>query len=144
VSSPIGAYRWEFTDAALTQQLLLEEEGHPATVEQGHAAVRYTNPTTGGDVMPTIRAEFHRLRAGTVTPVRREVGSSVFQVFEGAGSVVLGDVEHRLDVGDLFVVPSWVPWSLQAETQFDLFRFSDAPIMERLHFDRVHVDGGNR
>ena len=29
-------------------------------------------------------------------------------------------------------------------TQFDLFRFSDAPIMERLHFDRVHVEGEQR
>jgi gentisate 1,2-dioxygenase len=144
VSSPIGAYRWEYTDRALTEQLLLEDEGHPATVEQGHAAVRYVNPTTGGDVMPTIRAEFHRLRAGATTPVRREVGSTVFQVFEGKGSVVLGGVEHTLDIGDLFVVPSWVPWSLQAETQFDLFRFSDAPIMERLHFARVQVEGQPR
>lgn len=139
VSSPIGAYRWEFTDRALTEQLLLEDEGQPATVEQGHAAVRYVNPTTGGDVMPTIRAEFHRLRAGTQTPARHEVGSSVFQVFEGSGSVVMGGVEHKLDIGDLFVVPSWVAWSLQAETQFDLFRFSDAPIMERLNFARTHV-----
>jgi gentisate 1,2-dioxygenase len=144
VSSPIGAYRWEYTDRALTEQLLLEEEGQPATVEQGHAAVRYVNPTTGGDVMPTIRAEFHRLRAGAATPTRREVGSTVFQVFEGKGSVVLGGVEHRLEIGDLFVIPSWVPWSLQAETQFDLFRFSDAPIMERLHFARTQIDGGER
>ncbi|MFP5345684.1 MAG: cupin domain-containing protein, partial [Actinomycetes bacterium] len=112
VSSPIGAYRWEFTDQALTQQLLLESEGQPATVEQGHAAVRYVNPTTGGDVMPTIRAEFHRLRGGAATAPRREVGSSVFAVFEGAGSVVLDGTEHRLDIGDVFVVPSWVQWSL--------------------------------
>lgn len=144
VSSPIGAYRWEFTDRALTEQLLLEEEGQPATVEQGHAAVRYVNPTTGGDVMPTIRAEFHRLRDGTVTAGRREVGSSVFQVFEGRGLVTLDGVETRLEKGDLFVVPSWVHWSLSAETTFDLFRFSDAPIMERLHFARVHVDGADR
>ncbi len=54
MSSPIGAYRWEHTDRALTEQLLLEEEGQPATVEQGHAAVRYVNPTTGGDVMPYL------------------------------------------------------------------------------------------
>jgi gentisate 1,2-dioxygenase len=144
VSSPIGAYRWEFTDRALTEQLLLEDEGQPATVEQGHAAVRYVNPTTGGDVMPTIRAEFHRLRAGVETATRREVGSTVFQVFDGDGAVVLDGTTHQLERGDMFVIPSWVPWSLQAESRFDLFRFSDAPIMERLHFDRVHIDGGNR
>ncbi|MAY88245.1 MAG: cupin [Pseudooceanicola sp.] len=141
VSSPIGAYRWEFTDRALTEQLLLEDEGQPATVEQGHAAIRYVNPTTGGDVMPTIRCQFHRLRAGVETAPRHEVGSSVFQVFDGTGSVVLGGETHKLEKGDLFVVPSWVPWSLQADTQFDLFRFSDAPIMERLHFMRTSVPG---
>jgi gentisate 1,2-dioxygenase len=140
VASPIGAYRWEHTDRALTEQLLLEEEGQPATVEQGHAAIRYVNPTTGGDVMSTIRCEFHRLRAGTETPTRREVGSTVFQVFDGKGAAVIGDVTHELDIGDIFVIPSWVPWSLQAETQFDLFRFSDAPIMERLNFMRSHVE----
>lgn len=141
VSSPIGAYRWEITDAALTQQLLLEDEGQPATVEQGHAAVRYINPTTGGDVMPTIRAEFHRLREGTQTAVRREVGSTVFQVFDGRGAVVMNGETHQLDKGDIFVIPSWVAWSLQAETQFDLFRFSDAPIMERLNFNRTMIEG---
>ncbi|MBC9247482.1 cupin domain-containing protein [Paracoccus sp. 11-3] len=141
VASPIGAYRWEFTDAALTQQLLLEDEGQPATIEQGHAAVRYINPTTGGDVMPTIRAEFHRLRAGTETPTRREVGSTVFQVFDGRGAVVMNGETTRLDKGDIFVIPSWVAWSLQAETPFDLFRFSDAPIIERLNFHRTLIEG---
>jgi gentisate 1,2-dioxygenase len=143
VSSPIGAYRWEFTDRALTEQFLLEDEGQPATVEQGHAAVRYINPTTGGDVMPTIRAEFHRLRAGISTPPRREVGSSVFQVFEGTGSVELNGQVTELEKGDIFVVPSWVGWSLTASQQFDLFRFSDAPIMERLGFARTRVEDGN-
>ena len=143
VNSPLGAYRWEFTDQALTEQLLLEEEGQPATVELGHAAIRYVNPTTGGDVMPTIRCEFHRLRAGCETPPRREVGSSVFQVFEGGGSVILNGNEHVLEIGDLFVVPSWIAWSLRAESQFDLFRFSDAPIMERLNFARSHTESGD-
>ncbi|MDA9639547.1 cupin domain-containing protein [SAR116 cluster bacterium] len=140
VSSPIGAYRWEFTDNALSQQLALEEEGFAGTVEPGHAAIRYINPTTGGDVMSTIRAQFHRLKAGTLSAPRRDVGSSVFQVFEGAGSVTLGGVETKLDKGDLFVVPSWVQWSLSAETTFDLFHFSDAPIMERLNFARHSIE----
>jgi gentisate 1,2-dioxygenase len=141
VSSPLSAYRWEFTDRALAEQLLLEDEGYPATVEQGHAAIRYTNPTTGGDVMSTIRCEFHRLRAGASTPPRHEVGSAVWQVFEGRGTVVLGDDEFTLEKGDLFAVPSWVPWSLHADEQFDLFRFTDGPIVERLGFGRSFVPG---
>ncbi|WP_205856206.1 cupin domain-containing protein [Phytoactinopolyspora endophytica] len=139
-NSPIPAYRWEYTDRALSEQLALEDEGFAVTVEPGHAAVRYTNPTTGADVMSTIRAEFHRVRAGHQTAGRREVGSAVFQVFNGEGTVVLGDVEHRVGTGDLFVVPSWVTLSVQAETELDLFRFSDTPIFERLHQDRVEVD----
>lgn len=142
VNSPIAAYRWEYTDRALAEQLLLEDEGQPATVEPGHAAVRFSNPTTGGDVMPTLRAEFHRFRAGTQSATRQEVGSSVWQVFEGSGSVVLGNQEHHLNKGDLFVVPSWIPWSLRAgKNQLDLFRFSDAPIVEKLHFDRTFIEG---
>lgn len=91
--------------------------------------------------MPTIRCEFHRLRAGCETPERREVGSSVFQVFDGEGAVVLDGQTQELSKGDLFVIPSWCAWSLKAETGFDLFRFSDAPIMERLNFMRSTVDG---
>ena len=139
VSSPIGAYRWEHTDRALTEQLLLEDEGVPATFQQGHAAVRFVNPTTGGDVMPTIRCEFHRLRQDTATTTRNEVGSSVFQVFEGKGSVVLDGKTTKLEKGDMFVVPSWISWSLRADSQFDLFRFSDTPIIEKLNFMRVSV-----
>lgn len=138
-SSPLSAYRWEHTDAALREQLALEDEGHPVTVEQGHAAIRYTNPTTGGDVMPTIRCEFHRLRSGVSTPTRHDVGSSVWQVFQGQGTVVFGEQEHSVETGDLFVVPSWVPWELHADSELDLFRFNDGPIIDRLRLDRTFV-----
>ncbi|WP_216897263.1 cupin domain-containing protein [Nocardia alni] len=138
ISSPIACYRWAHTDAALREQLALEDEGYSATTEPGHAAIRYTNPTTGGDVMPTIRAEFHRLRPGTRTATRRDVGSSVFQVFDGAATYHLGDRSHTVETGDLIVAPSWVPWSVETDSGVDLFAFSDAPIMERLHLDRTH------
>ena len=49
---------------------------------------------------------------------------------------------HALDGADLApVVPSWAEWSLQAESEFDLFRFSDAPIFERLNFNRTYIEG---
>src|SRR5262249_33494421 len=123
----------------------LEDEGYTATTEPGHAAVRYTNPTTGGDVTPTIRAEFHRLRPGAHISPRRDVGSSVYQVFEGAGRFCLTDDEVLTEVskGDIFVVPSWTKWSLTAHTELDVFAFSDAPIIERLHLNRTELSEGS-
>ncbi|MFI7446078.1 cupin domain-containing protein [Nonomuraea sp. NPDC049714] len=149
--TPLLAYRWADTDRALTDQLDLEAEGHAGTVEPGHAAVRYTNPTTGGDVLPTIRVEMHRIRSGAETAPRQEVGSSVYQVFDGSGRVTVGDVSWSVTRGDLFVVPSWTSFSARSEASasdsdagaLDLFRFSDGPIFEALHLDRAHVEGRN-
>jgi gentisate 1,2-dioxygenase len=140
-ATPLLAYRWVDTDRALADQLDLEAEGHAATLSPGHAAVRFTNPTDGGDVLPTIRCEMHRLRAGGQTQVRREVGSSVFQVFDGAGSARVGERSWDVARGDLFVVPSWAPFSVRAAdaTNLDLFRFGDAPIFEALRTHRVQI-----
>ncbi|MGB8404575.1 MAG: cupin domain-containing protein [Mycobacterium sp.] len=141
-SSPIAAYRWEHTDAAMIEQLALEDEGYPATIEPGHAAIRYCNPTTGGDIMPTIRAEFHRLRAGAGTQLRRDVGSQVFQVFNGSGHFHLGEHIHAVSNGDLVVVPSWTEWAIRAGSELDVFVFSDAPVIERLNFHRLNPAKG--
>lgn len=134
--SPLAAYRWEHTDAALRAQLELEMEGYPGVLTAGHAAIRFCNPTTGGDALPTIRTEMHRIAAGAVTPTSREAGSSVWQVFDGTGSVVLDDQSREIKRGDVFSVPSWCAFGLAGDTELTLFRMSDAPIFERLRLDR--------
>ena len=147
VGSPLLSYKWEYTNRALNDQLALERDGHRATPEPGHAAVRYTNPTTGGDVMPTIRAEFHRLVRGAETAPVAETGSSVYAVFDGSGTVTVGGTTWSVTRGDLFVVPSWQSFSVRSEAgssdsdegALDLFRFSDAPVFEALHLDRREV-----
>jgi gentisate 1,2-dioxygenase len=149
--TPLLAYRWEHTDRALDDQLELESEGFPGVVEPGHAVVRFTDPSTGGDVLPTIRTEMHRVRRGAETAVRREVGSSVYQVFDGSGVVSVGTHRWTVSRGDLFVVPSWQPFSVRSEAgrsdsdsgALDLFRFSDTPIFEALQQHRVQVEGTN-
>ncbi|MGH3260553.1 MAG: cupin domain-containing protein, partial [Trebonia sp.] len=147
-ASPLLAYRWVHTDRALAEQLALEEEGYEATVEPGHAAVRFTNPATGRDVLPTMRAQFHRLRAGAGIAERREVGSSIYQVFDGSGLVHVGSQSWTVGRGDVFVVPSWQPLRVQADRRIesdsgglDLFQFSDAPVFEAVHAMRVQVGG---
>jgi gentisate 1,2-dioxygenase len=133
-ATPLLVYRWAATDAALAAQLEAEAEGFAATVSPGHAAVRYTNPTNGADVLPTIRAEFHRLAPGASTLPGREVGSSVFQVFDGEGSITIADTIWSVSTGDLFVLPSWQSVTATASSKgLDLFRFSDSPILESLN-----------
>ena len=132
------AYRWESTDAALTAQLELEDEGFPGVVEPGHAVVRYPNPATCGDALTTIRTEMHRLTGGCQTASIRVAGSSVWQVFAGEGEIELEGERHTLETGDLFVVPSWAELSLATATGLDAFRFSDDPVFEHLGLDRVN------
>ncbi|MBO9524148.1 MAG: cupin domain-containing protein [Nocardioidaceae bacterium] len=142
--TPLLSYKWEHTDRALTDQLAVEREGFGGTVEPGHAAVRYTDPSTGGDVLPTIRAELHRVVRGVETAPVRETGSSVYQVFDGSGTVTVGDQTWSVSRGDLFVVPAWQAFSARSEAgdtdsdsgALDLFRFSDAPVFEALGLDR--------
>lgn len=148
-ATPLLSYRWANTDAALADQLDLDAEGHSGVVEPGHAAVRYLNPTTGGDVLPTLRTEMHRIAKGVSTTPRRTAGSSVHQVFNGAGRVSVGQHTWSVTRGDLFVVPSWEPVSIVSEASasdsdsgaLDLFTFNDAPIFEALGLNRSHMEG---
>ncbi|WP_377323994.1 cupin domain-containing protein [Pimelobacter simplex] len=146
--SPLLSYKWAHTDRALADQLAVEAEGYGGTVEPGHAAVRFSDPATGADVLPTIRAEMHRVVHGAETTPVRETGSSVYQVFDGSGTVTVGDSTWTVSRGDLFVVPSWQPFSVRSEAgatdsdsgSLDLFRFSDAPVFEALRLHRTQTD----
>jgi gentisate 1,2-dioxygenase len=147
--SPLLAYRWEHTDRALADQLALEAEGFAGTVEPGHAAIRFANPATGADVLPTIRAEMHRIARGAQTSPTRETGSSVYVVFDGSGTVTVEDTTWSVTRGDLFAVPSWQTFSARSEAStsdsdsgaLDLFRFSDSPVFEALQLSRSQIGG---
>lgn len=136
-NSPLAAYRWEHTDAALAAQLELEAEGVPGTIEPGHAGIRFSNPTTGKDALVTIRTEMRRLAPGTRTAPVRTVGSAVWQVFDGEAVATVGDKVFEVGKGDLFVVPSWCAVTLRARGQVDLFKFSDEPVYEALGLART-------
>jgi gentisate 1,2-dioxygenase len=135
--SPLAAYRWHHTDRALAAQLELAADGHPGALGPGHAAVRFANPTTGGDAMVTMRLEAHRLLPGAEARLERTVGSSVWQVFEGGGQVDLGGRVVAVGRGDVVAVPSWHPARFEAGAAgLDLFCFSDAPVYEALDLAR--------
>jgi len=135
-TSPLMAYRWEHTDAALTAQLELDESGNAGAVGPGHAAVRFVNPATGGDALVTMRLEFHRLRVGASSKPGRRVGSAVWQVFDGEGTFELAGKPVDVAPGDVVAVPSWCEYFVRARSDLDVFVFSDAPIYEMLDLER--------
>jgi gentisate 1,2-dioxygenase len=150
--SVLAAYRWTATDAALTDLLTVGDEGRAGWIEPGHAAIRYTDPATGQDVLPTIRCEIHRIRGNTTGVIAPAVGSSVWQVFDGAAIVRIGvgenAVTHEVERGDVFVVPSWAGLAIEAGAgtdgesgaDADFFCFSDAPVIEKLGLARALAD----
>jgi len=142
-TSPLMAYRWAHTDEALAAQLDLDATGQAGAAGPGHAAVRFANPATGGDALVTLRMEMHRFAAGAASAPasdgagaavtgERRVGSSVWQVFDGEGTVDLDGRPHAVARGDVVAVPSWCPLRWRATTQLDVFMFSDAPVYEAL------------
>jgi gentisate 1,2-dioxygenase len=95
---------------------------------------------TGGDALPTLRTEFHRLRAGATTSTQRSTGSSVWQVFRGQGTAELAGNRFELAEGDLITVPSWAPLRFVADTELDLFTFNDHRLFEVLNLYRTALD----
>jgi len=129
--SPLLAYRWAATDAALDAQL--------AQHGQDHAAVRFVDPTSGRDVLPTMRGEMHRVIAGHRTPTRKEAGSSIWVCFQGEATLVVDGTEFTVEHGDIVAVPSWAKFDMSAESHATLFRLSDAPVFEATRLAR-HVE----
>jgi gentisate 1,2-dioxygenase len=128
-SSRLLAYRWTATDAALSR--LLESTG------RREASVRYADPLTGRDIMPTMRAELHRVLAGHRTRTVRTVGSGIWVVYRGSGATVIDGRRFRWSAGDIFVAPSWAAVDHEAADDADLFLLSDGPALEALGLARA-------
>ncbi|MFR9803742.1 cupin domain-containing protein [Pseudonocardia sp. RS010] len=130
--SPLLAYRWADTDRALDRRL--DVTGAPA------ATMTYVDPTRGGDVMPTMRCEAHRVRAGQSSPRVRQTGSRVLTVFRGSGIASIGSERFDVAAGDIVAIPSWVPWHLEANEQLDAFSASDVPVLDALGLYREQAE----
>jgi gentisate 1,2-dioxygenase len=140
--SPLTAYRWAETDDALSAQLDLDQAGLEGAIEHGHAGVRFINPSTGRDALVTLRTEMHRLQPGIRTTKYRQAGSAVWEVFEGEGTIYLGEESVEVASGDLVAVPSWCWLQIEARTKLDLFTFSDTPVLDALGLTRIQRDPG--
>lgn len=126
--SPLLVYRWADVDRTLTH---LANGQH-----RGSVSVRYTDPLTGDDIMPTLRAEMHRIIPSARTASTRSVGSQLWVVRSGRGTSVIAGRRFDWQAGDVFVVPSWAPVDHQSTESADLFMMSDEPVIEAVGLGR--------
>ncbi|MGI4814364.1 MAG: gentisate 1,2-dioxygenase [Janthinobacterium lividum] len=131
LNSPVFNYPYSRTREAL---YALTHAGDPDAYT-GHL-MRYVNPVDGGWAMPTMATMISLLPEGFATKPYRSTDSTVFVVVEGSGTLQAGDETFNLSPQDVCVVPGWMTYTLKADKDLVLFRFSDRVAQEKLGFFR--------
>ena len=101
--------------------------------------LRYANPATGKHPFPTMAVSMQRLPAGFSGETYRSTGSAVFAVHRGAGTARIGDKEFKIGAHDVFVATPWQPNSFTADSELELFSYSDRAGREALGYWREEV-----
>lgn len=125
--SPLMHFPWKQTRPAL-DRLAAGEEGTP---EDG-TMLEYSNPQTGGHVMPTMACYAQVLAPGQHTAAHRHTYSAVYQVIEGKGHSIVNGERLDWEDKDVFCVPGWMfheHVNSSSEPAY-LFSFTDMPVLE--------------
>jgi gentisate 1,2-dioxygenase len=137
--SPQLLYPWAKTEQALHE--LKRTEASPFD----DVAFEYTNPTTGGPVLPTLGCNIQLIRPGVSTKAHRHSSSTVYYVFRGSGYSVIDGVRIDWAAGDFISLPPWA-WHEHANPGAEdavLFSTTDAPMLEALVLLEEHEHPGN-
>lgn len=116
--SPVFRYAWDDAYAAL------KSRPGPSPIFE------YTNPLTGGAIMPTIGARLELIDGETTA--KRHTGSVIYQVAAGRGWSEVGGRRFEWEEKDIFCVPSWTLYRHGAGEEAVLFSFNDLPAMRAL------------
>src|SRR5579862_5646202 len=134
--SPLLRYSWSETWAALSA--LRDEEGDP----YDGIVLEYTNPQTGGPVLPSIACSAQLLRPGQRLKAHRHTGSAVYHVVRGEGVTVIDGQAFNWTEGSIFALPSWALHehaNTSASQDAVLFSFSDTPVLAATGLYREEV-----
>jgi gentisate 1,2-dioxygenase len=104
----------------------------------GSRTLRYTNPLTGGPVMPTLDLFAARLAAGATTRATRSTWNAICLVVSGEGRSTIGGETFEWSQDDVFTVPHWT-WATHTAIggTADLFVVTDRAVFEALDLART-------
>ena len=129
-NSPIGNYPWSETEKAFAA--IADDAEGSAT---DGIMLEYTNPWTGGPVMPTIGCRISRLRPNFHGLAHRHTASTIYHVVRGQGATIVDGVRLEWSEHDTFAVPGWaVHEHINTSSTEDviLFANTDEPVMRSL------------
>ena len=144
VHSPLMHYPWEQARESLLR-LASETDGSP----HDGVILEYTNPRTGGPVMPTMACHIQLIRPGEHTLAHRHTSSVIYHVVEGSGSTVVDGQIINWEAKDVFCLPGWTFHEHINESNSEpsiLFSFSDQPVLRSLDLlrEQDHPDQRQR
>jgi len=133
--APAHSPKYRYPGAA-TRRLLAALPAGP----DGTHTLRYTNPATGGAVMPALDCYAMRLPNGQTSRPKRTTCNMICLVVSGVGRSTVG--EHTFDWSqhDVFSIPHWTFASHTAKDgDASLFIVSDRSAFERLDLLREEL-----
>jgi len=130
--APAHSPKYHYSGAATRRLLAALPAGR-----DGARTVRYTNPATGGAVMPALDCHAVRLSKDETTRPKRLTCNSICLVVSGSGRSTVGEHEFHWSQHDVFSIPHWSLTSHTAvDGDADLFVVSDRVAFERLDLFR--------
>lgn len=129
-------FPWAEVEATLRRRAAAEP---PSPVDG--IVYRYTNEPEGS-LVPTASCTARWLPGGFRGLTARRTGNTVFHVARGSGRTFVGEDVFEWSPGDVFVVPSWVPFRHANDSGRDeavFFAFSDDTVLKALGIYREEV-----
>lgn len=132
--SPVLNYPWSQTEQVLADGCRASC-GSPAD----GVMFEYTNPFTGGPVLPTLACFVQALAPGQHTDAHRHTTSAIYHVVRGNGRSIVDGRSLTWSEHDTFAVPGWTVHEHVNGSPSQpaiLFSFTDEPVMRALDYRR--------
>jgi gentisate 1,2-dioxygenase len=131
LASPIFSYPY-----ARTREALERLKQHSEWDECHGLKMEFIDPTTGEPAIPTISTFIQLLPARFVGAAYRSTDGALFCVAEGCGSITIGAgddaVSFQYSPRDIFAVPGWRPYRIEAREESVVFSASDKIVQTKL------------
>ena len=119
----------------------------PRLLERAEIAPGVRSLELGPPQLVTFDRVVLHLAAGTQWQCARSTANRIFTVIEGEGVTRVAGREFHWRTGDMFALPSWYEYRLDASDDALLLRVSDEPLLRMLDWYRVdgaavHTDPG--